>query len=89
MDTHVNSARDGDRTRASRVRRRQLHYSDGQLARRALALRRVNGPRRAIYRPPLALLRSAACQPREASALPNPHGPNGSDRRRSTFRAQQ
>jgi hypothetical protein len=68
------------------VRRRQLHYSDGQLTRGALALRRVSGPRRAIYRLPSALLRSAACQLREA---PAPHGPNGSDRRRSTLRAQQ
>lgn len=52
--THVTSARDDDRTRASRgsVRRRQLHYSDGQLTRGLLALRRVSGPRRAIYRLP-------------------------------------
>jgi hypothetical protein len=52
--THVTSARDDDRTRASRgsVRRRQLHYSDGQLTRGLLALHRVSGPQRAIYRLP-------------------------------------
>src|ERR1700693_182566 len=44
MGAHVDSARDGDRTGAGSesVRRRQLHCPDGQLARRALALRRVS-----------------------------------------------
>jgi len=72
MDAYVDAARDGDRTArtATVFDGNQLHCPDGQLARRAVALRRVSA---LLWRAVLAVAK-ADCPPLDLGARPR-HDP--------------